>query len=149
VRPQSGQACPCRRKPATVIFTFSGRTTGFRWDTVLGPFSAVRATFAHIRKTGSITLVAVVREGGGRCHRRQQHIEALEEFVPGVPQLCPRLVGTAPGAVQQRSVSQDGAALGRKWDQIHLDLMTCEVGRRNVDDNEAEPFQALLLCLNL
>ncbi len=58
MRPQSGQACPCRRKPATVIFTSSGRTTGFRWDTVLGPFSAVRATFAHIRKTGSITLVA-------------------------------------------------------------------------------------------
>jgi hypothetical protein len=24
---------------------------------------------------------------------------------------------------------------GRKWD--HLDLMTCEVGRRNVDDDEA------------
>ena len=26
--------------------------------------------------------------------------------------------------------------------------MHCEVGRRNVDEDEAQPFQALLLCLN-
>ena len=47
--------------------------------------------------------VAVMREGGGRRDRRQQHVEPLEEFVPGISQLGARLVGVAPGAVSALS----------------------------------------------
>jgi hypothetical protein len=35
-----------------------------------------------------------VRESGRRRHRRQQHIEAPEEFVPSVSQFCTRFVFT-------------------------------------------------------
>ena len=47
----------------------------------------------------------------GKAAVAQQHIEALEEFLPSVPQFCPRLVGTAPGTVQQCRAARHRSAV--------------------------------------